>query len=42
MKKKVLVAGASGYLGQYLVKELKRRNYWVRGTHQEGKSEDPV
>ena len=28
--KKVLVAGATGYLGQYLVKELKRRNYWVR------------
>lgn len=27
---KVLVAGATGYLGQYLVKELKRRNYWVR------------
>jgi uncharacterized protein YbjT (DUF2867 family) len=29
-KKKVLVAGATGYLGQYLVKELKKRNYWVR------------
>ncbi len=28
--KKVLVAGASGYLGQYLVKELKNRRYWVR------------
>ncbi|MCU4157983.1 SDR family oxidoreductase [Carboxylicivirga sp. A043] len=28
--KKVLVAGATGYLGQYLVKELKRRGYWVR------------
>lgn len=28
--KKVLVAGATGYLGQYLVKELKKRNYWVR------------
>jgi len=28
--KKVLVAGATGYLGQYLVKELKQRNYWVR------------
>ncbi len=27
---KVLVAGATGYLGQYLVKELKKRNYWVR------------
>ena len=27
---KVLVAGATGYLGRYLVKELKKRNYWVR------------
>ncbi len=27
---KVLVAGATGYLGQYLVKELKKRNFWVR------------
>lgn len=27
---KVLVAGASGYLGQHLVKELKKRGYWVR------------
>ena len=29
-KKKVLVAGASGYLGKYLVKELKYRNHEVR------------
>lgn len=27
---KVLVAGATGYLGQYLVKELKDRGFWVR------------
>lgn len=27
---KVLVAGATGYLGKYLVKELKRRGFWVR------------
>ncbi len=27
---KVLVAGATGYLGQFLVKELKNRGYWVR------------
>lgn len=27
---KVLVAGATGYLGQYLVNELKSRGYWVR------------
>ena len=28
--KRALVAGATGYLGQYLVKELKRRGFWVR------------
>lgn len=28
--KKVLVAGATGYLGQFLVKELKKNGYWVR------------
>ncbi len=28
--KKVLVAGATGYLGQYLVQELKNRGFWVR------------
>lgn len=27
---KVLVAGATGYLGKYLVQELKKRGYWVR------------
>jgi uncharacterized protein YbjT (DUF2867 family) len=27
---KVLVTGATGYLGQYLVKELKNRGFWVR------------
>ncbi|MCJ8288480.1 MAG: SDR family oxidoreductase [Crocinitomicaceae bacterium] len=29
-RKKVLVAGATGYLGKYLVKELKERGFWVR------------
>ncbi len=28
--KNVLVAGATGYLGHYLVKELKNRGFWVR------------
>ncbi|GAA5221177.1 SDR family oxidoreductase [Membranihabitans marinus] len=28
--KRILLAGATGYLGQYLVKELKSRGYWVR------------
>ena len=28
--KKVLVAGATGYLGQFMVKALKAKDYWVR------------
>jgi len=28
--KKILIAGATGYLGRYLVKEAKNQNYWVR------------
>ena len=28
--KRVLVAGATGYLGQFLVKELTKRNFEVR------------
>ena len=28
--KKILVAGASGYLGQYVVKTFKQRGFWVR------------
>ncbi|NIQ75434.1 MAG: NAD(P)H-binding protein [Phycisphaerae bacterium] len=28
--KKVLVAGATGYLGQYVVKAFKKQGYWVR------------
>jgi uncharacterized protein YbjT (DUF2867 family) len=27
---KVLVAGATGYLGKYVAREFKRRGYWVR------------
>lgn len=29
-KENVLVAGATGYLGRYVVQEFKRRGYWVR------------
>ncbi|OEU69367.1 MAG: hypothetical protein BA863_18305 [Desulfovibrio sp. S3730MH75] len=29
-EKRVLVAGGTGYLGQFLVKESKRQGYWVR------------
>ncbi len=29
-ERKVLIAGATGYLGQYLVQESKRQGYWTR------------
>lgn len=29
---RVLVTGANGFIGHYLVKELKKRGYWVRAT----------
>jgi uncharacterized protein YbjT (DUF2867 family) len=29
-EKRVLVAGATGYLGRYVAQEFKRRGYWVR------------
>jgi len=28
--KKVLVAGASGYLGKYVVREFKKQDFWIR------------
>jgi len=28
--KKVLAAGATGYLGRYVIRELKKQGYWVR------------
>lgn len=34
---KVLVAGATGYLGRYLTKELKNQGYRVRGLARDAK-----
>ena len=28
--KKVLIAGATGYLGQYIIKEFKKQGFWIR------------
>ena len=28
--KNVLVAGATGYLGKYVLQEFKKQEYWVR------------
>jgi uncharacterized protein YbjT (DUF2867 family) len=35
--KKVLVAGATGYLGRYLIKELKKQGHWIRALARDRK-----
>jgi uncharacterized protein YbjT (DUF2867 family) len=40
--KKVLVAGATGYLGQYVVKALRSRGYWVRAFGRNAARLGPV
>ena len=39
---KALVAGATGYLGRYLVKELKVLGYWVRALARNSKKIEEV
>ncbi len=41
-KRKVLVAGATGYLGQFLIKELKNRGYWIRALYRNAQKIEPV
>lgn len=40
--KKVLVAGATGYLGQFLVKALKAKGYWIRALGRSAAKLAPV
>ena len=40
--KKVLVAGATGYLGRNVVKALKDRGYWVRALGRSKAKLDPI
>ena len=40
--KKILVAGATGYLGQFMVRALKARGYWVRALGRSAKKLAPV
>jgi len=40
--KKVLVAGTTGYLGRYLVKELKKQDYWIRALARNEKKLDDL
>lgn len=41
-KKRALVAGATGYLGKFIVKELKRQGYWVRALSRDSRKIEPV
>ena len=41
-KQRVLVAGATGYLGKFIVKELKRQGYWVRALSRDNQKIAPV
>ena len=40
--KKVLVAGATGYLGRYVVKALKAKDHWVRALGRSAEKLAPV
>lgn len=39
---RVLVAGSTGYLGKYLVKELKEKGHWVRALTRDAQKLDDI
>ncbi|UCD30915.1 MAG: NmrA family NAD(P)-binding protein [Desulfobacterales bacterium] len=41
-KQRVLVAGATGYLGRFIVKELNWQGYWVRALIRNSRKIAPV
>jgi uncharacterized protein YbjT (DUF2867 family) len=41
-KQRVLVVGATGYLGKFLVKELKSQGYWIRALSRDNQKIEPV
>ena len=41
-KRKVLVAGATGYLGRFIIKEFKRQGYWIRALSRSSQKIAPV
>jgi len=40
--KKALVAGSTGYLGRFVIKELKKQDYWVRALARNAKKLDDL
>ncbi len=41
-KQRVLVAGATGYLGKFIVQELHKQGYWVRALSRDNRKIAPV
>jgi len=41
-KQRVLIAGATGYLGKFIVKELKNQGYWVRALSRDTRKIESV
>jgi uncharacterized protein YbjT (DUF2867 family) len=39
---KVLVVGSTGYLGKFMVRELKKHGYWVRALSRDDKKIEPI
>ena len=42
LTERVLVAGATGYLGKFIVKELNGQEYWVRALSRNSRKIEPV
>jgi len=41
-REKILVAGSTGYLGQFVIKELKEQGYWIRALCRDALKLQPV
>ena len=42
VREKILVAGSTGYLGQFVIKELKEQGYWIRALCRDALKLQPV
>ena len=42
VREKILVAGSTGYLGQFIIKELKEQGYWIRALCRDALKLQPV
>lgn len=42
IKERILVAGATGYLGKFMVKEFKKQGYWIRALSRGSRQIEPV